>query len=140
MQIVDAIRVLTNRIKSRVVDSFIIIENATLQYDSERTLDDLDLVYKTYLENRLPLPRDFKSRLTISGSHSIDWYTEFATNQAGDATTSTWYEVYGVWGDFTCWYELSAGVWQQITLPITRNGDDFIIDATGLVDVIVIIS
>jgi hypothetical protein len=141
MQILTAFRVLVNFLKSR--DGGNIQAQNIITYTEEFGLDDLDLVYKKYLDliiDSLAIPT--KSKLLISGDTTLDWTDGFATDEDGIPTLSTWSEKYGDLPTIQCWIDLGSNVYVLNSLPITHDtiNGTLTIEATGLTDVKIIIS
>jgi len=141
MQILTAFRVLVNFLKSR--DGNNIQAQNIIAYTEEFGLDDLDLIYKKYLDSvidSLAIPT--KSKLLISGNTTIDWTDGFATDTDGTPTLSTWSEKFGDNPTIQCWIDLGSNVYVLNSLPITHDeiNGTLTIEATGLTDVKIIIS
>jgi hypothetical protein len=141
MQILTAFRVLVNFLKSR--DGGNIQAQNIITYTEEFGLDDLDLVYKKYLDliiDSLAIPT--KSKLLISGDTTLDWTDGFATDEDGIPTLSTWSEKYGDLPTIQCWINIGDDVYVLNDLPVTHDtiNGTLTIDASGLTDVKIIIS
>ena len=141
MQILTAFRVLVNFLKSKN-GSNIQAQNI-ITYTEEFGLDDLDLVYKKYLDlviDALAIPS--KSKLLISGDTTLDWTDGFATDEDGIPTLSTWSEKFGDNPTIQCWIDLGSNVYVLNSLPITHDeiNGTLTIEASGLTDVKIIIS
>ena len=141
MQILTAFRVLVNFLKSR--DGNNIQAQNIITYTEEFGLDDLDLVYKKYLDlviDSLAIPS--KSLLLVTGSTILDWNDGFATDTSGTPTLSTWSEKYGDLPTIQCWINIGDDVYVLNDLPVTHDtiNGTLTIDASGLTDVKIIIS
>jgi hypothetical protein len=141
MQILTAFRVLVNFLKSR--DGNNIQAQNIITYTEEFGLDDLDLVYKKYLDlviDSLAIPS--KSLLLVTGSTILDWNDGFATDEDGIPTLSTWSEKYGDLPTIQCWINIGDDVYVLNDLPVTHDtiNGTLTIEATGLTDVKIIIS
>ena len=141
MQILTAYRVVTDFLKARFGSK--IISQNVITYTEEFGLDDLDLVYKKYLDlviDSLAIPS--KSKLLISGDTTLDWTDGFATDTDGTPTLSTWSEKFGNNPTIQCWIDLGSNVYVLNSLPITHDeiNGTLTIEASGLTDVKIIIS
>lgn len=141
MQILTAFRVVTDFLKARFGSK--IISQNVITYTEEFGLDDLDLIYKKYLDlviDSLDIPT--KSLLIISGETTLDWFDGFATDENGTPTLSTWSEKYGDLPTIQCWINLGSGVYVLNDLPITHDtvNGTLTIDASGTTNTKIIIS
>lgn len=146
MHTLKAIRILTDLIQKEATTAVSrILAGTVLQYTEEFSLlNRTDIPYKGYVDDEIAgaIPTFYKSRFTISGLTSLDWSVDEALDQNGNPITGvTWQDAYGSTPVIQTWWDIAGdGNLQMQQLPISWTSDnEVIIDATGLINIIVII-
>lgn len=146
MQILQAVEIVAQKLRSFILDEKIIAQSV-ISYDEDKILEDLDLIYVKYLNERLEgiepvFSGSIKSKLIISGNHVIDWENGLITDMDGniDPVNKTWISFYGEFPIFQFYIQIDDD-FININIPFKKmqNGD-FEIEATGMTDIICIIA
>lgn len=142
MQIIEGIRLVVNFIKAKVGERAVIAEDV-ISYNTEKALDPLDLVYRSYVEDLVAGMSYGKSLIQASGLTVVVW-DSIATDEHGDPNINeaTYFDLYGDYPRaITCYVfdEIDSYVLSQVSTRKLSNGN-FEIDGTGLSDFKIVIS